>query len=308
MFNKFIFFLVLILTTHINVFSQQVSDTTFNPEIRKPEYGFEKGPVIYIDQYHNNFHTKSGRYWAFSKLLERDGYTIKEYNEEFREDKLSGGKILVIANALNDINVDIWALPNPSAFTKEEIEIVKKWVMEGGSLFLIADHMPFAGASKELASEFGFEFTDGFAFDKNSRGPSYFSIKDGTLKENLITKGRDTSEYIGNVVTFTGQAFKIPKDTKPILVFNDNFFNYLPDTAWIFNDDTPKYNIEGWCQGAFKNFGKGRIVTFGEAAMFTAQLAGPQKNKTGMNSEYAKENYKLLLNIIHWLDGKFNDN
>jgi len=23
-----------------------------------------------------------------------------------------------------------------------------------------------------------------------------------------------------------------------------------------------------------------------------------------MNSDYADENYKLLLNIIHWLDGK----
>jgi hypothetical protein len=43
---------------------------------------------------------------------------------------------------------------------------------------------------------------------------------------------------------------------------------------------------------------------FGEAAMFTAQLAGASKAKVGMNSEYAEENYKLLLNIIHWLDGK----
>ena len=28
------------------------------------------------------------------------------------------------------------------------------------------------------------------------------------------------------------------------------------------------------------------------------------KEQVGMNSEYADENYKLLLNIIHWLDGK----
>jgi hypothetical protein len=43
---------------------------------------------------------------------------------------------------------------------------------------------------------------------------------------------------------------------------------------------------------------------FGEAAMFTAQLAGPQQTKAGMNSDYAEQNYQLLLNIIHWLDGK----
>jgi hypothetical protein len=306
MFNRFVSVLILVFALQIKLFSQQVSDTTFVPEINKPEYGFEKGPVIFIDEYHNNFHTKNGRYRAFSKLLERDGYIVNEYKDEFEEAKLSGGKILVIANALNDTNVDNWALPTPSAFTKEEIEIVKKWVMDGGSLFLIADHMPFAGASMELASAFGFEFTNGFAFDKNSRGPSFFALKDGTLKENLITRGRDTSENVQNVVTFTGQAFKIPEDAKPILVFNDNFFNFMPDTAWIFNDVTPKYNIDGLSQGAFKNFGKGKIVAFGEAAMFTAQLAGPNKSKVGMNSEFAKENYKLLLNIIHWLDGKLN--
>ena len=43
---------------------------------------------------------------------------------------------------------------------------------------------------------------------------------------------------------------------------------------------------------------------FGEAAMFSAQLAGPNKIRVGMNSDYAGENYKLLLNIIHWLDRK----
>jgi hypothetical protein len=45
---------------------------------------------------------------------------------------------------------------------------------------------------------------------------------------------------------------------------------------------------------------------FGEAAMFTAQLAGASQTRVGMNSDYAEENYELLLNIIHWLDGKMD--
>jgi hypothetical protein len=49
--------------------------------------------------------------------------------------------------------------------------------------------------------------------------------------------------------------------------------------------------------------GKGRIVVFGEAAMFSGQLgAGLSWIKVGMNSSEAKNNYKLLLNIVHWLD------
>jgi len=36
--------------------------------------------------------------------------------------------------------------------------------------------------------------------------------------------------------------------------------------------------------------------------MFTAQLAGENRRKVGMNADYAPRNYKLLLNIVHWLD------
>jgi hypothetical protein len=43
---------------------------------------------------------------------------------------------------------------------------------------------------------------------------------------------------------------------------------------------------------------------FGEAAMFSAQLAGEQQGKMGMNNDLAKENPQFLLNIIHWLDRK----
>jgi len=53
--------------------------------------------------------------------------------------------------------------------------------------------------------------------------------------------------------------------------------------------------------------GEGRYAMFGEAAMFTAQLAGNTKTRTWMNSDYTEENYKLLLNIIHWLAVKLND-
>jgi hypothetical protein len=80
----------------------------------------------------------------------------------------------------------------------------------------------------------------------------------------------------------------------------------MPDTAWRFHSKTPIINIHGWSQGAFKKHGKGRIVVFGEASMFTAQLGGPDKRKMGMNREDAKDSYKLLLNIIHWLDGKLD--
>jgi hypothetical protein len=286
------------------LFSQQVADTAYNPVIHNPAYDPGKGPVVFIDEGHNNFHTKNGRYIAFSKLIERDGYVVRAYPGLFKKKELSGGKILVIANALNEMNVVNWFLPTPSAFTKAELEVVNQWVKDGGSLFLIADHMPMAGAAKDMAAGFGFGFSNGFAFDTISRGPSFFNLKEKTLIESIITTGRDSTERTEQIVTFTGQGFQIPADATPILLFNKNYMNMLPDTAWVFTEKTQKFNIGGWSQGAYKKYGKGRIVVFGEAAMFTAQLAGPEQMKVGMNSEVAPQNHKLLLNIIHWLDGK----
>lgn len=300
--------ILIILTVSGSVlYSQQIADTTYHPMIHNPAYDAGKGSVVFIDEGHYNFHTKDGRYKAFANLLERDGYIVLGYKGAFKKKKLANGKILVISNALNEINVENWYLPTPSAFTKAEIEVVRKWVFEGGSLFLIADHMPMAGASQDLAFAFDFEFTNGFVFDTVSQGPAYFTLKEGTLIESIITKGRDTTESVEQIVTFTGQGFKIPPDAHSILVFNDNYVNMLPDTAWVFQKETPRLHAKGWSQGAYKRYGKGKVVVFGEAAMFTAQLAGPEKIKAGMNTEIARENYRLLLNIVHWLDGTLDE-
>src|SRR5512133_2818406 len=85
----------------INIFSQQIADTTFNPLIAKPEYPHGKGPVVAIDEGHNNFHTADGRYLPFARLLESDGYIVNGCKGEFTESQLKKVRILVIANALN---------------------------------------------------------------------------------------------------------------------------------------------------------------------------------------------------------------
>lgn len=284
--------------------SQQVADTTFNPVIAKPEYAPGKGPVVAVDEGHYNFHTADGRYLPFARLLRADGYVVKGYSGEFTAKGLKNARILVIANALNKINVENWYLPTPSAFTAAEIETVRKWVEKGGSLFLIADHMPMGGAAQDMAAAFGFKFTNGFAGDTATPGPARFYRKDNTLLPGPISDGRNQSEYVSKAVTFTGQAFRIPEGAESVLLFDKRYLLLESDTAWVFGKNTRYTPIDGWSQGAYMNYGKGRLVMFGEAAMFTAQLAGPLKTRVGMNSDYAEENYKLLLNIIHWLDGR----
>lgn len=291
----------LLLFIGTNLWAQQLPDVNYNPRIENPAYQTGNGPLVFIDEGHNNFHTKDGRYSPFAKVLEKDGYKINAYKGAFEDKYLNECEILVIANPLNEVNIDNWTLPNPSAFTEQEINTIEKWVRRGGSLFLIVDHMPWPGASAELAKTFGFEFINGFNI--NIVNPAYFRRENKTIAENVITSGRYISEVINSIPMTEGQAFKIPSDAEPILIFDDASLILLPKTAWEFTDETPIRNIEGLSQGAFKKHGDGRIVVFGEASMFTAQIGDPGRRKMGMNSDNAKDNYKLLLNVIHWLDG-----
>lgn len=298
---KTIFMLLLIITGSLH--SQQLSDFDFNPPLIDPVYSLGEGSSIYIDEAHNNFHTLEGRYKPFADLLRKDGYIVRPLNDSVKVHTLDSVNILVIANALNIRNAEDWTLPTPSAFSDDEIKNIVRWVDEGGSLFLIADHMPFPGAVSNLASFFGFKLNNGFAFDSsNGGGPDLFTLKDGTLKNNFITAGRNELEQVDSVYSFTGEAFQLPGDAAPVLVLNKNFVSLMPDTAWNFRKDTPKIPVSGWSQGAVKKFGYGKIAVWGEAAMFSAQITGEKKHKIGMNSPDAKYNYQLLLNLIHWLD------
>jgi hypothetical protein len=204
-------------------------------------------------------------------------------------------RIFVISNPLDSSNLAAWQLPNPSAFSQKEITVMNEWVKNGGRLLLIADHMPFAGAAKDLAQSFGFEFFNCFAMDNRSRNLERFYSGNQSLLENEITRGVDT------VVTFTGSAFRIPHDATPILALK-NYTISSPRVAWQFEEDTPAVSGDGFYQGAYMKYGNGKIVVMGEAAMFSAQLAGPNRSPVGLNRPEARQNNQLLLNIIHWLD------
>ncbi|MCI0485601.1 MAG: DUF4350 domain-containing protein [Blastocatellia bacterium] len=297
-------FVLLTGLAGINIRAQQVADTAFNPPIEKPAYAKDGGPVVAIDEAHYNFHTADGRYLAFANLLRRDGYIVKGSSALFSKDSLNEVKILVIANALAERNREDWSLPTPSAFSDKEISAVRDWVKAGGSLFLIADHMPCAGAAEKLGAAFGFKFSNGYAMNEKARGgPMIFRKSDRTLRDHPITRGRIDAEKVEAVATFTGSAFQAGKDAEPVLVFGPDVVSFETKVAGEFPPETPRVPVSGWLHGAVLKFGKGRVAIFGEAAMFSAQLAGPNRRPMGMNAPVASENPKFLLNIMHWLSG-----
>ncbi len=302
--TKYFFRLLILAAGFISsLYGQQVSDTTYVYQVLKPVYPSGKGSLVFIDQAHHNFHTKDGRFFAFSKLLGQDGYRVQSLSVPLiSRNLLKECRILVISNPLDSSNTDSWALPTPSAFTREEIDVIHQWVHNGGSLLLIADHMPFAGAATDLAKAFGFEFLNGFAFTgEHSWPPSIFTRNDNTLRESPVTGKNNTPEEIDTVVTFTGSAFRIPADGIPVLSFLEKHWSLQPDTAWQFSSKTPRQALNGFHQGALLKYGKGRVTVFGEAAMFTAQIAGGSR-QVGFNSPEASHNAQFVLNLVHWLD------
>jgi hypothetical protein len=288
--------------------AQQRADTLFRFDIESPRYPSGKGPVILLDEAHHNFHTTAGRFRPFAEFLRQDGYVVKGNNQAFTADRLRAARILVIANALNAANAEVWTLPTPSAFTEDEIVALASWVHSGGSLFLIADHMPFPGAAEKLATAFGFTFYNGFAMRKKGdispggalNRPDIFTPGHGLI-EGPITQGSEPHERVTSVRTFTGQAFGIPAQAIPLVVLDDQFELLMPRTAWQFATETTVLPAAGLAQGASLNYGKGRVVVFGEAAMFSAQVQRDSV-RMGMNAPDARQNPQFLLNIIHWLD------
>jgi len=288
--------------------AQQVADMSFQPQLGAPAYTAGQGPVVLIDEAHHNFHTAEGRYAPFAQLLRRDGYVVRPEKSAFSAGSLKSAKVLVIANAINAVNERDWVVPTPSAFSADEIHAVHEWVEDGGSLLLIADHLPFGGAESDLAASFGIRFSNGFVLDSSTRqGLIRFRRSDGSLASTSITNGRNAAERIDSVTTFTGQGFQPDSAGKPLFTIPSGWVLFLPDTAWRFSAATRRQDAGGLLQGAVTRVGKGRVAAFGEAAMFSAQVAGPAHRPMGFNAPEAAQNAQFVLNVMHWLTGLLPD-
>ncbi len=281
-------------------FAQQQADSTVMVQIASPRFVSGNGPVVYIDEMHNNFHTIDGRFRPFSILALKDGYRTKALTAY---EELSFNDILVIANPISTRNMGVWRQPIYSAFNKEEIQHITDWVKGGGRLLLIADHMPFSGAADTLANAFGFAFCDGFArLLKEQDTPDLFSKENGRLIASPLTDGSMGSE-ISSITTFTGSSFTIPEGAQAVLKFKKGDYCLQPEVAWQFNEETLSTDLEGSFQGAIMRFGKGKLAVFAEGAMFTAQTVTNSSGTFhfGFNAPDAPNNIEFIRNVLYWL-------
>ncbi len=287
-----------------SVSSPQQRDPDFSIDVSQPAFGPAQGPLVCVDEDHNNVHTAEGRYRPFADLLRKDGYRVNGFPSRFSKDTLTRCSLLVIANALSaDDSPETRAFPHPSPFTHPELDSLVTWIRKGGSLLLLADHAPAPGAAGDLGALLGVSMFDGYA-----RGPGefpdLFERETGTLVDHPISRGRTSEEQVERVATFAGQAFQLSQHFQPLLIFGEGslaHFDISHNVPDVPRQEWPRFSVSGWAQGAAREWDSGRIVVLGEAAMCSAQLRGEKRNKMGMNHPQAGENAQFCLNAVRWL-------
>ncbi len=283
-------------------------DKSFNPRVTKPAYIVD-GPRVLFDEAHHNHHRARKSYRPFVELIESDGYQVARNGEKITAEVLKPFAVLLVVTALgtNERNDD-------PAFDASECNVIRDWVAAGGALLLVVDHYPFGHAAESLASRFGVRLSKGQVEDTLHYDRAFetthlvFSRENGGLSSHPITAGRDTSETVGRVLTFTGGAVYADAPSIPFLRLSSTAVARPPVPEVVRRGNDVIVNVRygepvavpGWSQGLALAVGSGRVVVLGEAAMLSAQLSRYDGRPIGMNvANY--DNRQLALNIMHWL-------
>jgi hypothetical protein len=280
----------------------QYPDPAFDTSVARPAFpaGGAVHPLVLIDQAHHNVHSMATTYGPFAALLTNDGFRVRPDEAPFTRAALDSARVLVIANA---IGARWFILPGAKhpAFTAAEDTLVRDWVTAGGSLLLIADHEPMGMAAKALALQFATLLGTGRAADEKHMEPGrgnptwlVFSADNGLLGDHPILRGRDSTEAIHRVVSFTGESVRGPEASTVLLRLSPDAMEWMPDGT-----DVP---VGGRAQAIAIPWGKGRVVIVGEAAMLTAQVTGGGTFRFGMNWP-GTDDKQFALNIARWLAG-----
>jgi len=284
-------------------FVAQRADYGWNPRVAAPRFA-AGGPRVLFDEAHFNASTAgiTGRYWPFARLLRAGGFDIERTTKPFTAASLEGARVVIIANASGAPKPQFFGinLPIPTdkrrsdaAFTAEEIELLRSWVGGGGSLLLIADHAPFGEAAADLGAAFGVTMHMGFVeIPGEASDPLLFSDANGRLGDHVIIRGDGPDATVRRVMTYTGQSLDAPAGATTLLRLPATAIEGVPEA------DSLVERSAGPAQGVALEYGAGRVVVLGEAAMVTAQVN--RRVRYGMNTA-DNDNRQFVLNVMHWL-------
>lgn len=204
----------------------------------------------------NSDWTIDGGYSDFGDALLEDGYVVEALKEPI--------------NYLTLAQYNVFVVPEPnSPLLNEEIEAMKKYIAEGGSLFLIADH---GGADRngngwDAVKVFN-AFTDyfGFRFDGND-------LERSPVDEVFKSPFTEGIEEIG---LWNGSSITVSNDNVEIAI-----------------------EVFGKPYVVYGEAGKGKFVAIGDSSPFDDGTGTP--GKMLYNGWFMYDDADLAVNIIDWL-------
>jgi hypothetical protein len=271
----------------------------YRPPTFAPSYA-TAGPRIAIDASHHEMHTLDGGYAAFAALAAADGFRVAPATLA-ADGRPIDADVLVVANARAAGEAEDPLDTARSAFAANEVQSLAAWVDGGGSLLLVADHWPFGGYSRALASAFGVAMSGGYVNDSGQteagadEGVLRFTRTGDGLGEHWITAPLDS------VRTFTGQALGAPAGTCLLRFSPQARLDEVVSAVRGHMQVRDAGSAAGMCQAVALRYGRGRVVVLGEAAMITAQISGDGV-PFGMQLPGA-DNEQFTLQVLRWLAG-----
>jgi hypothetical protein len=259
---------------------------------------------IVFDYNHDNRHRifdGNQAYLALYELLEAEGYPIELWENSSLEQWVS----LVGCPAPTcdppipraEIDVFVEAMPQILFANAFYLAWLEQWVAEGGVLFLITDHFPFAGKMNRLAGMFDVRFrnTNSIVGDGTTHCPPGVELclagRISFLETELPSLFAGGVEF---VTTYAGTSV-FPTDAgvdwHPILRLGEGF------TTQSFGD--PR---DGEVTLAFARHGEGAVVFASEAAMWSCG-EGPEFQLGWCDSnpiDDGPHNDRFVLNLFEY--------
>jgi len=216
------------------------------------------------------------------------------FNSDFKLGKIEAG---ISYEKLNKYNIFIIGVPTTdSNLNPDEIEVLVKYVNDGGSLLLLNDKggdYDNKNNLSELSKHFGITFNSDRLFDdKNfSKKSSHPIIKD--FKKHFITK------EITEIIHSSGCTLNIDKsienekiEVKAIAFSSEESsrHKYFDGNDWV-EEPVQKVPVIG-----ITHFGLGKVLALGNLSLFSSL-----QQSYGIN---AADNFKLVSNMISWLLNK----
>jgi hypothetical protein len=258
-----------------------------------------------IDEAHHEFHRMDGRYRPFAELMRADGYRVSANTQAFDSTTLAAYDVIVIANALGDPDMGAPAASH-EAFTPAEAVALLAWVRDGGALVLVADHAPMGDAVRALAESLGVDMRAAYTSDSvRAEGGNatflHFREGAGLASRHPIVAGRDSSERVRHVLTFTGQSLGGPAGAVSLLTLSEDAEDLLVKLGESVRNvpAEKRRSAAGRSQALALELGRGRVVVLGEAAMLSAQVAG-RRTRMGFNVP-GTDDRQFALNVVRWL-------